>query len=432
MLHQLDARFEAEARGEHVEGLRGMKQDEQLRRQRLLLLFYVIGLRVRRGSRRWRLLRTGRAKQSMRPRRRAPARPSSRLALPSGGDRRPCAGRPHARSRWWARPCRTTPTTLYSKVERLSHQDRGRHRRPREGRAVHRRDPVARDRVSRSPPRSGGSREQATRPGAHRDLAKKGFFSQQALDNARNRGAGRARVSSTSCAPELGYRAAARRSRVWSPLAIVDPGALVTNAANNQTSSQAGGHHLPTRRGCGSASTSSRWTHRYVKTRDRSRDRGCRESRAPRQGQDQPYRRRTRFANPHPADGSGLRQQQGSNSLPAVRQRQPTHPRDQLRRGAGAGAGGARQERTWSPSSAPQSHQTGADRGGRHRRPRDRILNGLDEGVPVVLNLPNTVPDDAKVNPSVPPGSPAPKPPAAAAGQPAPAQPVPAANAQPK
>jgi hypothetical protein len=60
-----------------------------------------------------------------------------------------------------------------------------------------------------------------------------------------------------------------------------------------------------------------------------------------------------------------------------------------------------------------------------------RILNGLGEGVRVALNLPNTVPDDAKVNPSVPPGTPAPPPPAAS-GQPAAAQPAPVGSAQPK
>src|SRR5258706_2288823 len=70
-----------------------------------------------------------------------------------------------------------------------------------------------------------------------RDLAAKGFFSQQALDNADTdvRTAG-GRVDTLRS--QMGYRS------LYAPFAgvvtgrYVDPGALITNAANNQTSSQ--------------------------------------------------------------------------------------------------------------------------------------------------------------------------------------------------
>jgi membrane fusion protein, multidrug efflux system len=70
-----------------------------------------------------------------------------------------------------------------------------------------------------------------------RDLAAKGFFSQQALDNAETEvRTVRGRVDALRA--QMGYRA------LYAPYAgivtarYVDPGALVTNAANNQTSSQ--------------------------------------------------------------------------------------------------------------------------------------------------------------------------------------------------
>lgn len=70
-----------------------------------------------------------------------------------------------------------------------------------------------------------------------RDLAAQGFFSQQALDNAETDvSTARGRVETLRA--QMGYRA------LYAPFAgvvtarYVDPGALVTNAANNQTSSQ--------------------------------------------------------------------------------------------------------------------------------------------------------------------------------------------------
>ncbi|HEX7952579.1 MAG TPA: efflux RND transporter periplasmic adaptor subunit [Burkholderiales bacterium] len=70
-----------------------------------------------------------------------------------------------------------------------------------------------------------------------RDLAAKGFFSQQALDNADTEvRTARGRVDTLRS--QLGYRS------LYAPFAgvvtgrYVDPGALITNAANNQASSQ--------------------------------------------------------------------------------------------------------------------------------------------------------------------------------------------------
>jgi membrane fusion protein (multidrug efflux system) len=70
-----------------------------------------------------------------------------------------------------------------------------------------------------------------------RDLATKGFFSQQALDNAdTDVRTSRGRVDTLRS--QMGYRS------LYAPYAgvvtgrYVDPGALITNAANNQTSSQ--------------------------------------------------------------------------------------------------------------------------------------------------------------------------------------------------
>ncbi len=70
-----------------------------------------------------------------------------------------------------------------------------------------------------------------------RDLAAKGFFSQQALDNA-DTDVRTARGRVDTLRSQLGYRS------LYAPFAgvvtgrYVDPGALITNAANNQTSSQ--------------------------------------------------------------------------------------------------------------------------------------------------------------------------------------------------
>ncbi|MBI3527645.1 MAG: efflux RND transporter periplasmic adaptor subunit [Betaproteobacteria bacterium] len=70
-----------------------------------------------------------------------------------------------------------------------------------------------------------------------RDLAAKGFFSQQALDNA-DTDVRTARGRVDTLRSQLGYRS------LYAPYAgvvtgrYVDPGALITNAANNQTSSQ--------------------------------------------------------------------------------------------------------------------------------------------------------------------------------------------------
>jgi membrane fusion protein (multidrug efflux system) len=70
-----------------------------------------------------------------------------------------------------------------------------------------------------------------------RDLASKGFFSQQALDNA-DTDVRTARGRVDTLRSQLGYRS------LYAPFAgvvtgrFVDPGALITNAANNQTSSQ--------------------------------------------------------------------------------------------------------------------------------------------------------------------------------------------------
>lgn len=70
-----------------------------------------------------------------------------------------------------------------------------------------------------------------------RDLASKGFFSQQALDNA-NTDVRTTRGRVDTLRSQLGYRS------LYAPFAgvvtgrYVDPGALITNAANNQSSSQ--------------------------------------------------------------------------------------------------------------------------------------------------------------------------------------------------
>ncbi len=70
-----------------------------------------------------------------------------------------------------------------------------------------------------------------------RDLASKGFFSQQALDNA-DTDVRTARGRVDTLRSQLAYRS------LYAPFAgvvtgrYVDPGALITNAANNQTSSQ--------------------------------------------------------------------------------------------------------------------------------------------------------------------------------------------------
>ena len=70
-----------------------------------------------------------------------------------------------------------------------------------------------------------------------RDLAAKGFFSQQALDNADTEvRTSRGRVDTLRS--QLGYRSLVAPYAGVVTGRYVDPGALITNAANNQTSSQ--------------------------------------------------------------------------------------------------------------------------------------------------------------------------------------------------
>jgi membrane fusion protein (multidrug efflux system) len=57
-----------------------------------------------------------------------------------------------------------------------------------------------------------------------------------------------------------------------------------------------------------------------------------------------------------------------------------------------------------------------------------RVASGIGENVRVALNLPNTVPDGAKINPAMPPGAPVSQPVAA----PPAGQPAPAGNSKPK
>ena len=70
-----------------------------------------------------------------------------------------------------------------------------------------------------------------------RDLASKGFYSQQALDNA-DTDVRTARGRVDTLRTQLGYRLLYAPYNGVVTARFVDPGALITNAANNQTSSQ--------------------------------------------------------------------------------------------------------------------------------------------------------------------------------------------------
>jgi membrane fusion protein (multidrug efflux system) len=263
-----------------------------------------------------------------------------------------------------------------------------------------------------------------------RDLAQKGFFSQQTLDN-----------SQTEVTLELGHVSELRTRLGYKTLRApfsgvvtarhVDPGALVTNAANNQTSSQP----VVT-----IADTSRLRVSVYVEQVDapfvkpgieveivdaanpERRNKG----KISRIGGELDSRTRTLLAEVDFDNGKGEfiagSYVNVTLLIPAVSYVEVPAP-----------ALVVRDKKNYVAVVGGNNHiklvpieVAGTD--GRVIR----ILNGLGEGVRVALNLPNTVPDDAKVNPSFPPGSPTPKPPAAPAGQPAPAQSVPAGNAQPK
>ncbi|HWH49682.1 MAG TPA: efflux RND transporter periplasmic adaptor subunit [Burkholderiales bacterium] len=260
------------------------------------------------------------------------------------------------------------------------------------------------------------------------DLAEKGFFSQQALENAQTE-VTLEQGHVNELRTRLGYKTLRAPFSGVVTARHVDPGALVTNAANNQTSSQP----VVT-----IADTSRLRVSVYVEQVDapfvkpgveveivdaanpERRNKG----KVSRTGGELDSRTRTLLAE---VDFDNSRGEFIAGSyvnvtllIPAVSYIEVPAP-----------ALVVRDKKNYIAVVGSNNHiklvpieVAGTD--GRVIR----ILTGLGEGIRVALNLPNTVPDDAKVNPSVPPGVPVPPP--AAAGQPAAAQSAPAGNVKPK
>ena len=247
-----------------------------------------------------------------------------------------------------------------------------------------------------------------------RDLAAKGFFSQQALDNADTEvRTSRGRVDTLRS--QLGYRSLYAPYDAVVTARYVDPGALITNAANNQSSSQpvvtvadasklrvsvyteqVDAHYV--RPGIEAEITDTANPTRRIKAKV-SRVAGELDSRT-----------RTLLAEVDFDNRSGAFIP-GSFVNVSLMVPQTTFVE------VPAAALVVRDRKNFVALLQDDNHIklvpieiAGTDGSS------VKIANGLDEGVRVILSLPNTVPDGAKVNPVVAPGSPTPASSAASPG----------------
>ncbi|HVY05816.1 MAG TPA: efflux RND transporter periplasmic adaptor subunit [Burkholderiales bacterium] len=249
-----------------------------------------------------------------------------------------------------------------------------------------------------------------------KDLADKGFFSQQARDNA-DTDVRTARGRVDSLRSLMGYRS------LYAPYAgvitgrYVDPGALITNAANNQASSQpvvTVSDSSKLRVSVYAEQVDARFVHpggetEIVDTANPSQRIKAKISRVA--GELDP-RTRTLLAEVDfdNRDGAFL---PGSfvNVVLSIPQTSYVE--------VPAQALVVRDRKNYVAVLEADNHikLTPIEIAGTDGA-SVKIANGIGEGARVALSLPNTVPDGAKVNPTTPPGAPAP--------QPAPASPPPA------
>ncbi len=260
-----------------------------------------------------------------------------------------------------------------------------------------------------------------------KDLADKGFFSQQARDNA-DTDVRTARGRVESLRSLMGYRS------LYAPYAgvvtgrYVDPGALITNAANNQTSSQpvvTVSDASKLRVSVYAEQVDARFVHPGIETEiiDTANPSQRIKAKVSRVAGELDPRTRTLltevdFDN---REGTFLPGSFVNVSLLIPQTSNIEVPAQALV---------VRDRKNYVAVLEADSHikLTPIEIAGTDGA-SVKIASGIGEGVRVALSLPNTVPDGAKVNPLTPPGAPAPQPAPPPAAKPATA---PANPQQPK
>ncbi len=258
-----------------------------------------------------------------------------------------------------------------------------------------------------------------------RDLAAKGFFSQQALDNADTEvRTSRGRVDILRA--QMGYRS------LYAPYAgvvtgrYVDPGALITNAANNQTSSQPVvtiADPSTLRVSVYAEQVDARFVHPGIEAEiiDTANPTQRVKAKVSRVAGELDPRTRTLLAEVD-FDNRGATFIPGSFVNVALMVPQTSYIE------VPASALVVRDRKNFVAVLEADNHikLTPIEIAGTDGA-AVRIASGVGEGMRVVLSLPNTVPDGAKVNPAASPAAPVPQ--AASAAAP-PAKAAPAANPQ--
>lgn len=259
------------------------------------------------------------------------------------------------------------------------------------------------------------------------DLAAKGFFSQQALDNAQtdvSNEQGRVNELRT----RMGYRTMRAPFAGVVTARYVDPGALVTNAANNQTSSQpvvtiSDISNLRVTAYVEQVDAPYVKPGQEVEIVDAANPERRNKGKVSRTGGELDPRTRTLLVE---VDFDNSKGDFIAGSYVNMTLLIPATSYVEVP----AAALVVRERKNYVAVVGADSHikLTPIEISGTDGRVI-RILNGLSEGTRVALSLANTIPDGAKVNPVSPPGAPAP---AAPAPQPAapPAATPPAAPAQ--
>lgn len=251
------------------------------------------------------------------------------------------------------------------------------------------------------------------------ELAAKGFFSQQALDNAEtdvSNELGRVNELRT----RMGYRTMRAPFSGVVTARYVDPGALVTNAANNQTSSQPVVTISDTSRLRVTAYV-EQVDAPFVKPGteveivDAANPQRRNKGKVSRTGGELDPRTRTLLAE---VDFDNARGDFIAGSYVNMTLLIPATSYVEVP----AAALVVRDKKNYVAVIGADNHVklTPVEIAGTDGRVI-RILSGLAENTRVALNLPNTISDGAKVNPANPPGTPAPGPAPAAPGAPPPA-----------
>lgn len=259
-----------------------------------------------------------------------------------------------------------------------------------------------------------------------RELAAKGFFSQQALDNAETDVSveqGRVHELHT----RMGYRSMRAPFAGVVTARYVDPGALVTNAANNQTSSQpvvtiSDISKLRVTAYVEQVDAPFVKPGVEVEIVDAANPERRNKGRVSRTGGELDPRTRTLLAE---VDFDNARGDFIAGSYVNMTLLIPATSYVEVP----ATALVVRERRNYVGVVGPDNllKLTPIEIAGTDGKVI-RILSGLGEGVRVALSLANTIADGAKVNPSVPPGTPAPPPATASPAAPPPAaSPAPAA-----